>query len=175
MNSPKALEAMSKSEEFKEWFLQNYFEKEVYDRGFGGIVTKYQRIAIWTPAKPLKKEHYKKTTLIHPVTGKPLIIEGVPGGKYSYPKVKDEYRTVPRGAKRDQYVGKVIDNKGNYLPKDTVADSPYINKDFVQQEQMNTDEYKFIKAYTDSLLYIQKNISKQYLREGKYYKIRYKK
>lgn len=166
INSPKATEAMSKSEAFKNWFLQNHFEKEVYDPAMPGAkIAKYQRTSIWTASKPNKKEHYRTTTLVHPVTGEALVIDGVPGGKYLYQTVKDEYRTVPRGADRSKLVGVVIDNKGNFLPKD-IAGSPYVNQDYIQQEKLNTDEYKFIKAYTEALLDIQKdrpNSSKNYL------------
>lgn len=166
INSPKAMEAMSKSSAFKEWFLQNHYEKETYDPSLPGAkVIKYQRTSIWTVSKPNKKEHYRTTTLVHPVTGEALVIEGVPGGKYLSQRVKDEYTTVPRGADRTQLIGVVIDNKGNYLPKDVVG-SPYINKDYVDQQKANTDEYKFIKAYTDVLLDIQKdrpNSSRVYL------------
>jgi hypothetical protein len=166
INSTKATEAMSKSSEFKEWFLQNHFEKETYDPTMpGSKINVYQRTSIWTVSKPNKQADYKSTTLIHPVTGKPLIIEGVPGGKYLYPKVKSEYRTIPKGADRDKLVGTIIDNKGNFLPKD-IAGSPYVNQDYAQQEKLNTDEYKFIKAYTEVLLDVQKdkpNSSKLYL------------
>jgi hypothetical protein len=166
INSTKATEAMSKSSEFKEWFLQNHFEKETYDPTMpGSKINVYQRTSIWTVSKPNKQADYKSTTLIHPVTGDPLVIEGVPGGKYLYQKVKDEYNTVSKTADRSKYVGTVIDNKGNFLPKD-VVNSPYINKDYIDQERMNTDEYKFIKAYTEALLDIQKdrpNSSKNYL------------
>jgi len=166
INSPKVMEAMTKSSAFKEWFLQNHYEKETYDPSIPGAkVVKYQRTSIWTVSKPNKKEHYRTTTLVHPVTGEPLIIEGVPGGKYLRQRVKDEYLTVPRGADRSKYVGTIIDNKGNYLPKD-IAGSPYINEDYAQQEKMNTDEYKFIKAYTEVLLDTQKdrpNSAKLYL------------
>jgi hypothetical protein len=166
INSTKATEAMSKSSEFKEWFLQNHFEKETYDPTMpGSKINVYQRTSIWTVSKPNKKTDYKSTTLIHPVTGDPLVIDGVPGGKYLYQKVKDEFNTVPKTADRSKYVGNVIDNKGNFLPKD-VIDSPYINKDYLNQEKMNTDEYKFIKAYTEALLNIQKDrptSSKNYL------------
>jgi len=166
INSPKVTEAMAKSAAFKEWFLQNHYQKEVFDAEIGARVMKYFRTSIWTVSKPLKKEHYRTTTLVHPVTGEPLVIDGVPGGKYLYQRVKDEYTTVPKGVDRKTLVGKVIDNKGNYLPKDNVQDSPYINKEFLEQERLNTDEYKLIKAYSDSLLMVQEgkpNSSKNYL------------
>jgi LysM repeat protein len=157
INSPKITEAMAKSSDFKDWFLQNHYQKEVFDAEIGARTTKYFRTSIWTVSKPLKKADYKTTTLVHPVTGEALVIDGVPGGKYLYQRVKDEYTTVPKGVDRKTLVGKVIDNRGNYLPKDNVQDSPYINKEFIEQEKMNTDEYKLIKAYTDSLLMVQEN------------------
>lgn len=173
INSSKVFDAMTMSSEFKNWFLQNHYQKEVYDAASGQKIMMYYRTSLWSVSKPLNKDHYRTTTLINPVDGKPLIIDGVVSGKYMYQRIRDEYLTIPRGANRQDYVGKIIDNKGQYLPREykpgdpnSAFDNKYINEDYVAQEKANTAEYRFIKAYTESLLMVQEdrpNASKLYL------------
>ena len=54
-----------------------------------------------------------------------MVINGVPGPKYSYQRVKEEYFTIPFDAEaRKQYVGTIIDNDGNFLPREYKPGDP---------------------------------------------------
>jgi hypothetical protein len=81
INSPKVIDAMTKSDDFKNWFRMNHFEKEVYDPITKQMGKRIYRTSIWTVARPVDEESYKKTELVNPATGEPLIIKGVPSAK----------------------------------------------------------------------------------------------
>ena len=166
INSPKVIEAMTKSEDFKNWFRLNHYEKEVYDSVLKTRVKKIFRTAAWTVSKPISKDDYKTTTLINPITGEPLIIEGVPSAKYSKRIVRDEFRTGynPATKKVELIVGKHITNKGknDFLPKeynpgdvDSAFDDKFMNKRYAELERSNSPEFKLIKSLTEQVLKLQ--------------------
>lgn len=163
INGQNLTKAFAENPNFKEWFLKNHYLKEVYDPVVGERVPKFIRTAAWSVSIPTSDKSYKKTTLEHPVTKEPIIIRGVPSGKYSYQKIKDEYMTIPKGANKEDYIGKVIDNMGNFLPRDYVPGDPNsaYNKDFINEkyEQMDksSPQFKLLEAIKKIYLDIQKN------------------
>jgi hypothetical protein len=138
INSEDLYTAMELNSEFAEWFENNHYKKKVWNKDTKKKEDKWYRTRMWTSVKPVDEAHYKKTTLINPVTKEPLVINGVPGPKYSYQRVKEEYFTVPFDAEaRKKYVGTIIDNDGNFLPREykpgdpnSAIDDKYMNKEY---------------------------------------------
>jgi LysM repeat protein len=138
INSEDLYTAMELNPEFAEWFENNHYKKKVWNKDTKKKEDKWYRTRMWTSVKPVDETHYKKTTLINPVTKEPLVINGVPGPKYSYQRVKEDYFTIPfDAAARKQYVGTIIDNDGNFLPREYKPGDPnsavsdkYMNKEY---------------------------------------------
>lgn len=155
INSSKVLEARTKSEAFDQWFVQNHYNKEVWDPATKQKIVKVFRTAAWTVAKPLGLENYKQTTLVHPVTGEKLIRYAVPGGRYNKVVAKPEYITP-------KIVGETVDNRGQYLPKEYSAgkkgsaiDNKYMNEEFFEMKRQNSPAYKLLEAIKQEYLRIQ--------------------
>jgi len=152
INSPNRLEASANSARFAEWFERNHYSRKTRD---GDI--KYYRIKVWSVDTPTKSEYYKSTELEDPITKEPLIIPGIPTSKYSYSRVKAEYRTGydKTTGKVNLRVGVEVDNKGNFLPRANATDRKYINEEYERLEKENGARFKFIEAYSKALLSVQ--------------------
>jgi len=144
INSEDLYTAMELNPEFAEWFENNHYKKKVWNNSTKQKEDKWFRTRMWTSVKPVDENHYKKTTLVHPVTKQPLVINGVPGPKYSYQRVKEEYFTVPFDAEaKKKYVGTIIDNDGNYLPREYKPGDPNSAYDRKYMDE------EYAKAITD--------------------------
>jgi hypothetical protein len=172
INGPEVIKALAENPKFKNWFLRNHIVKEVFDASVSEMVPKYFRTSVWSVSRPSSESSYKKTTLVHPVTGEPLVIPGVPAGKYSYQKIKDQYLTIPKGSDKKQYVGKIIDNMGNFLPReynpndpDSAYDKAFINEEYEALDK-NSSQFKLLEELKKIFLEIQEettNSTKLYL------------
>lgn len=135
-NTKKVEDVISKNAEFKRWFEANHIKVKSKSKS-GKVFVKYKRLDLWNVAEPLDDEdengvpYVMKTT--YTVNGVIRSAKGVPNNRYFYYRVKNTYkdpvtgeerqlRTIPYGLSEEErtekYVGKVIDNKGNYLPLD---------------------------------------------------------
>ena len=135
-NPVKVDEIISKNAEFKRWFEANHIK--VKSKGkTGKIYINYKRLDLWNIAEPLEdadesgEPYVIKTS--YTVNGVIRSFKGVPNSRYFYYREKNSYidevtgeekqlRTIPYGLSEEErtekYVGKVIDNKGHYLPLD---------------------------------------------------------
>ena len=123
-NITKIEELKDKNESFKKWFDENHMRKESTDRK-GKRTHKYQRLPAWSVSivkDPVSGPSYYTETKVMLGT-KEYSWPGVPIGKYFFTTVKDEYRTIERGAtpeesiaNREKAMGTIIDNRGQYLP-----------------------------------------------------------
>ncbi len=176
INSPKLVEAMAKSEDFRNWFLLNHYEKETWDSAYKTKTPKIFRTAVWTVSKPNDEASYKTTTLINPITGTEMVIKGVPGSKYIYNNVKKEYKTGynPATDTVELIVGKHITNisKNDFLPRDynpreadSATDNKYINQEYLAMKNANTAEFQLVDTLTKLILSGQKD----FLKGGKLY------
>lgn len=164
INSPDVIFAKEQSSKFQEWFDKNHYVKKVFNYQTKELEDKYYRLKVWSVELPNNELDYQSTTLINPATKEELVIPGVPISKYSVRRVKDEYMTIPRGSDREQYVGKIINNKGELLPRsyepgnpNSAADDTYINKDYIALRNSNNAQFRLIEAYTKNLLDVQKS------------------
>ncbi|MHA2009767.1 MAG: LysM peptidoglycan-binding domain-containing protein, partial [Promethearchaeota archaeon] len=175
-----SLKTAMQNERFAKWFKSNHYQKYKFVKG--KKVLTYYPTSLWTYKAPKNPDYFKVTKLIDPISGKEVTMNGVPTGRrYGYNKVKDEYRTIPVGADRSEYVGTIIDNKGNYLPREynpnaanSAIDGKYMNEKYAQMKASNSSEFQLLEALKEIHLDIQKNrplSSKLYLDMPRFSKI----
>jgi hypothetical protein len=175
IKSDKLAQAL-KNKKFATWFDRNHYLKDKWDPEAKAKVPTYERTALWTISLPINDEHYQKTTLMNPITGKQVTVKGIPSSnKYGYRKVKDEYRTIPKDANIEDYVGTVISNKGSnsFLPKEykpgdpnSAYDAKYRNQEYYDLKSRDDAQFKLLEAVKEAHLNVQKdrpNSSKLYL------------
>lgn len=80
--------------QFRTWFEANHIQVLRWDKDSGGKIPKWERLYQWSKVVPSNPDYIKRR----------------PAYKYSYRRVKDEYRT-------ERIVGKTVDIKGDWLPK----------------------------------------------------------
>jgi LysM repeat protein len=103
---------------------------------------------------------------------------GAPNARHSRYEVKDQYRTIPFGAAKEDYVGKFIDNKNQWLPrmyqpgqKYSAKDNRFMNERYFQMQASNSAEFQLLEAIKEYHLQNQKgmsNYSKLYLDMPRY-------
>jgi soluble cytochrome b562 len=164
INSTNLEEAMAASKDFTQWFTRNHYTKQRYDFASGENIISNLRLNVWTVTKPSYESAYQKTTLIDPYTKEEIIKEGVPSGKYTKSVLKNNLLTIPRGESWDNYIGTIIDNRGNFLPRvytpgdlNSAFDNKYMNEKYEALEKENSAEFKLLKAVTESMLKVQEN------------------
>lgn len=155
---------LGKNEQFKEWFLKNHIKKEYYSEKEGKKVSKYERLYAWSVVRPNNEKYIKKFTVKDPISGNDIQVLGEPSNKYSFRRVKNEYRTIPVGLtpeQRQNYVGVIIDNMGNYLPKsrtsevmnpltgkmdkvETAPDDTYINEAYYNLKSSDPEKFELL-------------------------------
>jgi len=157
INSPKVIEARANSEKFDAWFQQNHYEKEVWDPVLNTKVIKVFRTAAWNVSKPVSEDSYAYTTLTHPITGEQIKRKGVPGGRYGRSRVKKEFYT-------EKIVGKTVDNRGNFLPKEydpasaeSAYDNKYKNEEYYNLKATNSPTFKLLEAIKEQYLKFQED------------------
>lgn len=162
INSDNLTQAMAASKDFTQWYTRNHYDKMVYDGAFGKKMPKNYRLNVWTISKPTSDASYQKTTLIDPVTKQKITLDGIPSGKYTKSKIKDSYLTIPRGENWDKYTGTIIDNRGNFLPREykpgnanSAFDNKYVNEKYTEMEKTNSVEFQLLNAVTESMLKVQ--------------------
>jgi LysM repeat protein len=157
INTEEFRELVKSDDNFFEWFKLNHVNKKVYVKG-KGLVTKQERTFANSVSIPKDSSHIVTTEIIDSETGKPIIIKGVPNSRHSFFKVKDKYRTIPFGLTKEEkakYIGTVIDNKGNYLPrphnpgqKNSAVDGKFVNKRYMDLKAANNAEFRLLEAVT---------------------------
>jgi len=163
----------------KNWFQDNHVSKKKSVKEGKTWVKKdvFERIPAHQITVPNDASYILKTELTNPLTNETVTLNGIPNNRHSRSRVKNKYRTIPFGITEEQkesYIGKVIDNANNFLPRDYIPgdvnsakDDKFINKDFQEIEKNpNSAETKLVKVIGDYLLDIQKrksSYSKLYL------------
>lgn len=147
-------ELKDKDPAFAKWFDENHIKKEFYNVKEKRKEYAYQRLFIWNKTRPSNPDHYERTTLSN---GE--VVDGIPASNFFYRSVKNEYRTK-------RVVGETVDNKGNWLPKDT-ADGKYANPAYEALRKNDPEAFKVLEIMTkyhlkfqdgaarDSRLYLQ--------------------
>lgn len=161
INSPALNQIKAANSAFAEWFDRTHYTKSYLDKD-GKEITKYYRVKAWSVTRPSNQSYYVRTKITNPANGLELEIPGVPISKYTYTRVKDQYRTIPADADKSQYVGTIIDNKGKYLPREYKAgdinssyDTKYANEEYYKLKAENGSRFKLLEAYKKQYLKVQ--------------------
>lgn len=162
INNPEIiLKAIDENPSFKTWFTNNHYQREVWSGK--EKVKRWFRTSQWNQSVPLDPAHIETTELKDPFTGKTITLQGVPGNKYMFTKVKKEFLTVPYENK-ENHVGTIIDNKGNFLPRSydpgnelSASDDKYVNKEYEALKKTGGSRYELLKAFKEQTLESQKD------------------
>jgi len=168
INNPLLIDQALADPTFKEWFDVNHYQMMLWDQVQKKKVPTWVRTSVWTLTLPSEEKFFKKTTLINPIDGKPIEVRGVPNKKYTFSKVKDKYYTIPPGSDKNDYVGTILDNRFQPLPRkyepgnpNSAVDAKYINKEYENLEARNDAEgvaqFKLLTSITDNFLKLQVN------------------
>ena len=153
-----------------DWFMENHFLSRTINTK-GGTINKYQRFYFNNVVKPTEEQYEQSYTVINPETGNVIaVLKGVPAGRYSKRIVKQQYHT-------EKIVGKTVDNKGGWLPKNReelakvkeLSDNPnddnyrykFINTDYERMRTENPDMFALLEAFKEEHLKNQEFASKR--------------
>ena len=178
INSDEFQELLDASESLDEWFFLNHYTQQRWNKKTKSYETYYLRTSANTVKIPSNEDYITFTEIIDKNTGETIKLMGAPGARHSRREVKDQYRTIPFGAKKADYVGKYIDNKNQWLPrlfqpgqKYSAKDGRFMNEKFFQMKASNNAEYKLLEAIKEYHLENQQgtsNYSKLYLDMPRY-------
>lgn len=162
INSENVMAAKTANPNFAEWFDKNHYMKKAYNVKTGKYENTYFRIKAWSVSKPSDEKYMKKTYVNDPSTGEQIEINGVPISKYSYTKIKNEYRTGynPSTGKVELVVGVHIDNKGKFLPKELPLSDPnskYMNEKYYELKRQGGPQWELLNAIKKERLKVQEN------------------
>jgi hypothetical protein len=127
-----------KNKDFAKWYDENHRETRRFDYQLNDEVVTVHRSHAWNNIQP-NDEAYYETTPITDDNGNVVFEQGLPALKYYVKMVKPEYITPKE-------VGVTVDNMGNYLPRLDVADSPYINHEYLKMKDTDPAHYAILEA-----------------------------
>ena len=179
INSQEMRTLATNDEKLLDWFADNHVSRKVKNRVTRKTEIKYQRSMVNSLSVPKDQKYYKTTEILDEVSGKKEIILGMPNARHSTYSVKKKYRTGynPVTDQVELEVGKHIDNRGQYLPRQYdgtaqgAVNNKYINGDYLRIKQSNNDRFKFLELMKNAHLEFQdgkSNNSKLYLDMPRY-------
>jgi LysM repeat protein len=177
INTEEFEQILEADDAFKSWFNTNHYVVQKYDKPSRAYIARYKRTKANTVSIP-KDESNIKFTRILDRSGNEIVLMGVPNARHSRYQVKDQYRTIPFGASKQDYVGEYIDNKNQWLPrlydptsKYSALDNRFMNEKYFQMQAANSNEFKLLEAIKEYHLDNQKgqsSYSKLYLDMPRY-------
>ena len=166
INSPDFLNIVVNDESFKDWFLLNHVTKKTYSVVEKKYVKAFERTRVNDVSVPSDPSLIKTTKILNETTGEEVLIMGVPNMRHSVFNVKDKYRTIPYELSEEDkktYIGKIIDNKGNFLPKMYDGTSKgaktdkYMNKKYADLKRSKSASFELLNEITKYHLSSQEN------------------
>jgi len=166
INSPDFLNIVVNDESFKDWFLLNHVTKKTYSVVEKKYVKAFERTRVNDVSVPSDPSLIKTTKILNETTGEEVLIMGVPNMRHSVYNVKDKYRTIPYDlteADKNAYIGKIIDNKGNFLPKmyngtlSGAKTDKYMNKKYADLKRSKSASFELLNEITKYHLASQEN------------------
>jgi len=161
INSSEMAGILETNATFSKWFFDNHVIRKSYNK-YGKITSTFERSPAYSISVPTDPEHFLETKVIDNETGEEITIPGLPNARHSIYRIKNEYRTIPIEDDWKQYIGKYVDNQGNFLPrmynsgqKDSAVDNKYINEDYLRLKQSNSLQYQLLEALKEHTLYVQ--------------------
>lgn len=130
------------SQEFADWFDANHIRKSKWNMETHQKDYYWERIYVWNVVRPSNPSDFESTEIKDAEGNVIETIEGVPTNKYFARRVKNEYRTK-------KIVGDTVDNKGQWLPRLDVENSPYINKAYNELKVSDPKMFAVLQKMTE--------------------------
>lgn len=111
---------------FKQWFMDNHIQKEVYNKEISANEFQWERLYVWNVTRPNDASMMETTEVMDEEGNVKENIQGLPVMRFYTRKVKPEYRNK-------KIVGSTVDNRGKWLPKTVeqgAFDNKYINEEY---------------------------------------------
>lgn len=149
---------------FKLWFENNHLKKVKYDYKEKTDVLTYQRSYIWNVVKPSDPAYYESYQIRDSdgnAIGEP--IRGLPSLKFYNREVRDEFKTGynPATGEIELEVGVHVDNKGEWLPREDVADNIYRNEEYYKFVENDKTGNELLEKLTKNHLKNQENLDRR--------------
>ena len=158
MLDSKIVSSLLKNAEFKEWYDKNHVAKKTYNPLLKkNIVTKYQRLYVWSLTVPTDEDMMEQFEIVDPNTGKShRKINGLPANEYYVRVVKDEYKTrnIP---------GVTKDNRGNFLPKSKEEMSKNTSLSDKDKYRYINEDYEALKVKNPAMFTLLEKLKKHHL------------
>lgn len=163
---PEILEELVElSPEFAEWFKNNHIMKTKRNAR-GQYIETFERLYVWNVIVPRDPAYYESYDIKDENGDVIETLPMVPSTRYYARVIKEEYRTGYVAPKKAGEKGKVkldvgvhIDNKGNWLPRMDVKDSPYRNEEYYRMQKEDPDMFNLLEKLKKFHLEHQKGLS----------------
>ena len=133
---------LSQNQDFAEWFRANHIQKTKWNPETKTKEKVWERLAMWNVTRPTDPADYETTAILDNEGNVVEEIQGLPTTKYYVRRVKNEFRTKKE-------VGKTTDNKGQWLPRLDVKDSPYINHEYNRLQREDPKLFAVLQKMTE--------------------------
>ena len=150
--------------EFAKWFYNNHREKDTYDSFLQTTVRSFERLYVWNrivPNEPAIINAFDKSAYADLLEMKSPYFEVKKARKFYFYRIKDEHKTgydESTGRVRLE-VGLHKDNRGNWLPRQDVENSPYVNKAYFDLKNSQSEEdkalFRVLETYKSHHLMVQ--------------------
>lgn len=117
--------------------MANHVEVERWDDELQMRVMRFERLFLWNQIEP-RDTKYNKRIQYRDENGYDVFVWGLPALSYYKQNIKPEFAT-------EQIVGETVDNRGNYLPRENVANSPYINQAYLDLKTNNKGAFDLLE------------------------------
>jgi LysM repeat protein len=165
INADEFQDILKADKDFEEWFKLNHYTVEVYDKKTRKYNTEYRKTRANKVSIPKNTDYIKFTKILNK-EGKEVVLMGMPNARHSRYEVKDEYRTIPFGASKQDYVGQYVDNKNQWLPRlfqpgqeYSAKNGRFMNEKYFQLKSANNAEFQLLEAIKEYHLQNQKGMS----------------
>ncbi len=169
INKDEFKDLVKKDDLLFDWFKDNHVSKKYFGK------TVFNRNPAHSISIPSDNNMLLTTELVNPNTQETITIKGIPNARHSRFQVRDKYLSIPQGLtmeQREEYVGKYIDNRGNYLPREykpgdkfSAKDDRFMNKRYAELNPTSA-EYQLLETIKKYHLDVQSgnsNYAKLYL------------
>ena len=152
------------SVELYDFVVENMYNKDVYSFDDSKYITKLALTDIWLHSSGNKVSDYK-TKMLYDADGKKIGLIVDREGNYRYPSMAYQQRYVRDEFVTEKIVGKTVDNRGQWLPKEE-STNKYRNADYYKLKEDDPDNFAFMEALKEEFLKMQEgaeNSDKLYL------------
>lgn len=142
---------LEQNEEFRDWFMDNHIRKMKWSPLTKKKKQYWERIYIWNIVRPTDSLDYESTDIKDAAGNVIETIPSIPSTKYFVRRVKDSFRT-------ERIIDDTVDNKGQWLPRLDVKDSPYVNQEYLKLKNEDPKLFNVLDKMTKHHLSYQEGL-----------------